>query len=127
MSGHTPNPAGGGIEAEDILRRHGVGEDGGPAFPQLAIVDSQTGGKLFVTKDGMSLREYAAIKLRVPMSDCSWLDEMIREALRDWFAGMALQGILAGVMDKTSFQIKWDMAAQGAYYAADAMLKARGQ
>lgn len=31
---------------------------------------------------GMSLRQYAAIKLRVPNSGTDWLDEMINEARR---------------------------------------------
>lgn len=38
--------------------------------------------------------------------------------LRDWFAGMALTGILSN----NEFP-SWDLAAQQAYNAADAMLK----
>ena len=35
---------------------------------------------------GMTLRQYAAIKLRVPNSGSDWLDEMIRTSLRDELA-----------------------------------------
>jgi hypothetical protein len=31
-------------------------------------------------EEGMTLRQYAAIKLRVPDSGIDWLDDMIREA-----------------------------------------------
>jgi hypothetical protein len=31
---------------------------------------------------GMTLRQYAAIKLKVPDSGTDWLDDMIRESLR---------------------------------------------
>lgn len=40
---------------------------------------------------GMTLRQYAAIKLRVPESGDEWLDNMIRASLRNEFAGRALQ------------------------------------
>ena len=39
---------------------------------------------------GMSLRQYAAIHLRVPDSGLPWLDEMIDRARRDEFAGKAM-------------------------------------
>mgnify|MGYP001263604257 CR=1 FL=1 len=35
---------------------------------------------------GMSLKEYAAIHLKVPLSGTPWLDEMIQKARRDEFA-----------------------------------------
>lgn len=76
-------------------------DNGGPAFPQhdlsgYGIGPSMSGydpsdeysGRYEVT--GMTLRTYAAIKLRVPESGIDWLDEMIRQAKRDWFAGHAL-------------------------------------
>lgn len=44
-------------------------------------------------------------------------------SLRDWFAGMALQGLLAS--DSETQSMKFDEAAELAYDHADAMLKAR--
>lgn len=48
------------------------------------------------------------------------------QELRDWFAGMALQGLLAfeGSQNGEDFIIKRDV--EHAYKYADAMLKARG-
>jgi hypothetical protein len=45
---------------------------GGPAFP-----DPQENWR---GEKGMTLREYAAIHLKVPNSGTDWLDEMIEEA-----------------------------------------------
>ena len=82
-------------------------ETGGPAFPRPQGGDA-----------GMTLRQYAAIKLRVPNSGTDWLDEMIRQSLRDELAGKAMQRILSGgLASRLSFD--------DAYLLADAMLKAR--
>jgi len=45
---------------------------GGPAFPAT----NHHGHKL----EGMTLRQYAAIKLKVPDSGTDWLDDMIRKS-----------------------------------------------
>jgi hypothetical protein len=45
---------------------------------------------------GMSLRQFAAIQLRVPDSGDEHIDSMIRQANRRDFAGQALAGLLAG-------------------------------
>ena len=82
-------------------------ETGGSAFPRPQGGDA-----------GMSLRQYAAIKLRVPNSGTDWLDEMIRQSLRDELAGKAMQGILSGGL---ASRLSFDEA----YSSADAMLKAR--
>lgn len=47
---------------------------GGPAFPTLA----DNGHAM--NQDGMTLRQYAAIHLKVPDSGTDWLDDMIRQA-----------------------------------------------
>jgi hypothetical protein len=68
---------------------------------------------------GMTLREYAAIKLKVPDSGIDWLDEMIRQSLRNDFAAKAMQPLLSiagGTIERD---------AEVAYKMADAMLKAR--
>jgi len=88
--------------------------DGGPAFPSNR--DMRYGG--------MTLRQYAAIKLRVPNSGTDWLDEMIRTSLRDDLAAKAMQGICA-------HHDTWGLPDAGiatkAYVIADAMLAARGE
>ncbi|KKK58835.1 hypothetical protein LCGC14_3040450, partial [marine sediment metagenome] len=54
--------------------------------------------------DGMTLRQYAAIKLRVPRSGSDWLDEFVRESLRDQFAGQIIAGTLANPMTAEQMQ-----------------------
>lgn len=52
---------------------------GGPAFPQVDLKDAYG---MFVPdrQSGMTLRQYAAIHLKVPDSGTDWLDDMIRQA-----------------------------------------------
>jgi hypothetical protein len=82
-------------------------DTGGPAFP---AVQKQVGENTFeiLTQGGMTLRQYAAIKLRVPDSGIDWLDEMIIKSLRDEFALAATPEFVLG-----------------AYQVADTMLEAR--
>jgi hypothetical protein len=54
-----------------------------PAFPAFGW--SMQGD--CIKQEGMSLREYAAITLKVPDSGTDWLDAMIRKSLRDQLAG----------------------------------------
>lgn len=63
-----------------------------PAFPTLNEHQASAHTWQF---QGMSLREYAAIKLRVPDSGTDWLDAMIEKSLLNEFAGKALNGMLA--------------------------------
>ena len=65
-------------------------ENSGPAFP-CETVGADEYGEYRLPWQGMTLRQYAAIKLRVPNSGTDWLDEMIRESLRDEFAASALR------------------------------------
>jgi hypothetical protein len=58
---------------------------GGPAFPTTVRThySEDTGSTWSEHIDpGMTLRQYAAIKLKVPNSGTDWLDEMIEEANR---------------------------------------------
>ena len=74
------------------------------------------------SRSGMSLRAYAAIKLRVPDSGLDWLDEMIRKSLRDKFAGQALAGYEANPVSNER------TPEESAYFAfdwADSMLAER--
>lgn len=88
------------------------------AFP---IGEDVTQGQ-FAPEPGMSLREYAAIKLRVPDSGTDWLDAMIEKSLLNEFAGKAMQGLFASPdVDPRSTA---DMYARDAYKTAREMLKA---
>jgi len=102
--------------------------DGGPAFPFTPALQQRmsdgTWDQSYDSGDpGMSLRTYAAIKLRVPNSGIDWLDDMIRQAKRDEFAGTALQGVLTceQTHPKTS-QSSSEELATCAVEIADAML-----
>jgi hypothetical protein len=92
-------------------------EDGGPAFPEHA-------GGMFgehVTRTrGMTLRQYAAIHLRVPQSGLPWLDEMIDQARWDAFAGQALAGLIAACKTAETPE----RLALGAHAVAAAMIEA---
>jgi hypothetical protein len=68
----------------------------------------------------MTLRQYAAIKLKVPDSGTDWLDDMIRKSLRDDFAAKAMQSVIARGDDTNRPGM-----AEWSYAMADAMLKAR--
>lgn len=69
-------------------------KDGGPAFP------STTHGH-----KGISLRQYAAIMLRVPDSGTAFLDEMIISSLRADRPGLSLPALSLPVVD--SERISW--------------------
>lgn len=91
-------------------------ERGGPAFP---FIDSASP----LAHPGMTLRQYAAIKLKVPDSGTEWLDAMIEKSLRDDFAAKAMQGMLA---NQHPYQASDEhMFARDSYTMADAMLEAR--
>jgi hypothetical protein len=85
---------------------------------------------------GMTLRQYAAIKLKVPNSGTDWLDDMIRQSLRDDFAAKAMPVALETLCqdwtkdDGDSWywnKTEIEMLAEKSYALADLMLKARGQ
>ena len=71
---------------------------------------------------GMTLREYAAIQLKVPDSGTDWLDDMIRKSQRNDLAAKAMQTLLLD--DSYDFSER-DGIAQKAYAYADAMITAR--
>jgi hypothetical protein len=88
-------------------------ETGGPAFPNEGGT-----GNLWNDK-GMTLRQYAAIKLKVPNSGTDWLNDMIRQSIKDDFAAMAMDAFLS--RDGGTYE----QDAECAHKMADAMLKAR--
>ncbi|MCG5259779.1 hypothetical protein EM868_09145 [Cupriavidus gilardii] len=75
---------------------------------------------------GLTVRQYAAIHLRIPDSGTAWLDDMIRKAQRDEFAAKAMQSILSN-SDLVRQYV--ESAARGiandAHEMADAMVAAR--
>jgi hypothetical protein len=90
----------------------------GPAFPMGYHPEGNNADHF-----GMTLRQYAAIKLCVPDSGTDWLDDMIRKSNRDHFAAAALQPLVTSAIELD--HVKWDATAQHAYLIADALLKAR--
>jgi hypothetical protein len=85
------------------------------AFP---VFDSARTGMDYGSSDyGMTLPQYAAIKLRVPRSGDPDLDAMIRESRRADFAGQ----IMAGTVDWMDSSVDRN-SAKYAFSAADAML-----
>jgi hypothetical protein len=99
--------------------------NGGSAFPsaerRIKEYYDGTTSEDYVYEDGMTLRQYAAIKLRVPDSGTDWLDDMIRKSLRDEFAAKAMTGVLAD----TTFHADPEEIAHLSLELADNMLKAR--
>jgi hypothetical protein len=74
-----------------------------------------------IASQDMTLRQYAAIKLKVPDSGINWLDEMITKSLRDDFAAKAMS-MKFGPSGSTA--TKQEMASH-CYEMADAMMEAR--
>ena len=106
-------------------------ETGGPAFPWCGDLNDCPTFNL-----GMTLRQYAAIKLRVPNSGTDWLDEMIRQSLRDELAAKAMQGLISNDQDyevwgdwiENGFEDRQSIVnvyAEAAYEIAGALLKAQ--
>ena len=91
--------------------------NGGPAFPIVGQLEDVHG-------IGITMRQYAAIKLKVPNSGTDWLDEMIRESLRVELAAKAMEALLSRLPRSITPQ-ECIVVAEDAYFMADAMLKAR--
>ena len=103
--------------------------DGGPAFPSNRDMRYE---QEFDHEGGMTLRQYAAIKLRVPNSGTDWLDEMIRTSLRDELAAKAMSSLVSGGAPRTVEKDERDLSfsqwvAKNAHEFADAMCAARGE
>jgi len=101
-------------------------KDGGPAFPTVDANRAEDYGTY-----GMTLRQYAAINLRVPNSGTDWLDEMIRQSVRGELAAKAMQTLISCVWDDcgdTDYIVDNDSRLSlhlRSYEHADAMLKAQ--
>lgn len=98
-------------------------DDGGLAFPARTVTYTKPPcAPEYTLHGGMSLRDYACIELRVPETGKPWLDEIIRKAQADWFAAMAMQGMVAGERDATTPDHR---IAIWSYQMADVMLAER--
>ena len=97
-------------------------DDGGPVYPGPGKLEHWHPDHPPVQKwnKGITLRQRAAIELRVPSSGLDWLDEMIRRAKRDELAGLAMQALSSRENVRSSDR---DLAII-AYIQADAMLNA---
>lgn len=87
-----------------------------PAFPKIS---QDLKWKQISSTEGMSLRQYAAIHLKVADSGTYWLDDMILESVRHELVAKAMQAILSNP-DYTDEDCR--LAAQS-YNVADAMIK----
>lgn len=99
-----------------------IAATGGPAFPALGRWGNGPAPESALQQDGMTLREYAAIKLKVPDSGKPWLDEMITESLRDEVASKAVHAIMS--TPKTTY-LTGESLALLAYTMADSFLAVR--
>jgi hypothetical protein len=63
-------------------------------------MSDNTGGPAFPTQvasyEGMTLRQYAAIHLKVPDSGTDWLDAMIRQSMSHGIIEYAIEETTAG-------------------------------
>jgi hypothetical protein len=68
-----------------------------PVFDATSVNSDGTPCKDYGCSDfGMTIKQYAAVHLKVPMSGDPELDKMIRESRRLDFMGQAVAGLLAG-------------------------------
>ncbi len=98
-------------------------KDGGQAFPSEREDTHPDRGAIKVQEPGMSLREYACIKLKIPETSLDWLNDLIRKSLLNNFAARAMQGYVIKDTEMENFDAK---IATWSYEIAGAMLKARG-
>lgn len=105
-------------------------KDGGPAFPYEITTSEDGRSREWETNEGMTLRDYACIHLRVPETNHGWLNELIRTAQRDELAAkamlVAMEKALGAPTDEESAEAM-ALVPELAQAMADAMLKAREQ
>jgi hypothetical protein len=96
-----------------------------PVFEETRVNENGTPCTDYALEDaGMTLKEYAAIHLKVPRSGDPELDAMIRESVRRDFMEKALTGIAAKVYNTGEYKPPhvWGDIADEARLTADAML-----
>ena len=90
------------------------------AFPSTITDDS-------LHVQGMNLREYAAIHLKVPSSGNEELDALIWESMRNDLAAKAMPAVWSNIDPEMPFDVAVTQTAEAAYELADAMMNAGGQ
>jgi len=93
-------------------------DDGGPAFPSSFVSKGMD-----CNYEGMTLRDYACIKLKVPDTGKKWLDKIILKSLRNDFSGQIMPTVIADIKDASTYEGR----ANYAYLQADAMIKERSK
>lgn len=116
-------------------------DSGGPAFPgvHLSHMEARESSVhpygahsvshavgVMEPHSGMTLRQFAAIKLRVPNSGTDWLDAMIVAAMRDDLASKAMSGILADPSVKLG-NGREKYLAELSFFVADALIAERAK
>ena len=103
-----------------------------PAFPQTmqSWCKDSPGHNYTPVPSGMTLGDYACIKLLQPVTGRPWLDDLIRKRQRDEFAGQALRAWIMALADRHDQPGYHDddvhgYAARYALKSADAMLAER--
>lgn len=89
-----------------------------PAFPTPHMNEF---GQIRYSKHGLTKREYACIKLGIPETGYSELDELIRKSERKRIAAMVMQGILSN--SSLIDTVIWQWLAKESVNAADELLK----
>lgn len=100
-------------------------------YDLVSLADKTAGDNALLTVDGMTLRQYAAIKLRVPDSGTEWLDEMIRKSVRQDIAENIFHTIYSDFLDDVRARRvqhvpddwRYGIAAES-FKIADTMIKA---
>jgi hypothetical protein len=101
---------------------------GGSAFPFPAFTYPDADKIFDGGESGMTLRQYAAIKLKVPDSGTEWLDKLIEQSLRDDFAAKAMPSCInnESILNAATKAPEWlEGIANASYAIADAMIQAR--
>ena len=96
-------------------------DDGGPAFPLHYKVTKKS--EMVVSFDGMTLRDYACIKLKVPETDKQWLNDIIIESLKNDFAAEAMK-LYFDQAPKSTRKAERFFISKSAYHMANAMIEA---
>lgn len=93
-----------------------------PAFPYQHTNDGNPSEACI----GMTLGQYACIKLKVPKTGDNELDDLIKESLRNDFAAKAINGLIRpNIKTNINTEYLFSTEAKLSYIIADAMLKAR--
>jgi hypothetical protein len=100
-----------------------------PAYPEEYKSFNDHGVEIMNYIPGLTRRDYACIKLKVPKTDKAWLNEIILESKRDELAGQAMAAIIIG--NDASEDVTGEYGSYGtsedSYMIADSILEAKGK